>query len=311
VILSLVGSLCSLSPALAAPKTTPRAAPAGTPSPPLVVPLWPGDVPGETGDLGPEKIEASKPGERKLTKLGNVSRPTITIHRPPRGKDTGASVIIAPGGGYYILAMDLEGDEVAAWLNSIGVTGIVLKYRVPRRPGTPKEQPPIGALQDAQRALSLVRSRAAEWGMDPNRIGMLGFSAGGHLTAWTSTSFDKRAYPSLDAVDEVSCRPDFAVLLYPAYLTEAGKYETAPLIRVSPQTPPMFLAHADDDGLSAENSALMYVALKRAKVRAELHVYRDGGHGFGLRPSADAISSWPARCADWMKAEGLLERKHK
>ncbi len=271
--------------------------------------VWPNKVPGETGQMGPEVLQPQKASERQVVRLTNVSKPTIAVYRPSKDKDTGTAVIVAPGGGYFILAMDLEGTEVATWLNSIGVTAIVLKYRVPRRPGTPKDQPPVGALQDAQRAISLVRSHAAEWGIDLKRIGMMGFSAGAHLTAWAATNFDRRAYPAVDAIDKVSCRPDFAVLLYPAYLANAEKGGLAPEIRVTAQTPPAFFVHADDDKLSAENSAQTYVALKRAGVSAELHVYRSGGHGVGLRPSADAVSTWPARCADWMRGMGYLERK--
>jgi acetyl esterase/lipase len=185
---------------------------------PAVVELWPGRVPGETKAVGEEKVVPSKPEELCQKKVTNVSRPTLTVYRPLKEKDTGAAVVIAPGGGYSILAQDLEGEEVAAWLTSIGVTGVILKYRVPRRPGTPSNEPPPGALQDAQRALSVVRSRAAEWGLDPKRIGMLGFSAGGHLTAWTATNADRRSYEPVDDADRASCRPDFAVLIYPAYL---------------------------------------------------------------------------------------------
>src|SRR5262249_20395631 len=157
-----------------------------------------------------------KPGENpNVKRLTNVSKPTLTVFRPEKDKDTGAAVLIAPGGGYNILAWDLEGEEVAAWLNSIGVTGIVLKYRVPRRPDEPRDKPPLGPQQDAQRAMSVVRSKAKEWGIDPKRIGMLGFSAGGHLTAATATNFDKRTYEAIDDTDRVSSRPDFAVLVYP------------------------------------------------------------------------------------------------
>jgi acetyl esterase/lipase len=273
----------------------------------LTLNVWPGKPPGDKEGIGAEKVEKEKPGERKLTRIGNVTQPTLTVFRPSKDKDTGASVIIAPGGGYHILAWDLEGEEVAAWLNTLGVTGIVLKYRVPRRPGTKSNEPPPQALMDAQRAVSLVRSKAKEWGLDPQRIGMLGFSAGGHLTAWTATSFDHRAYEPVDDVDRVSCRPDFAVLVYPGYLVRDKKHELAEEIRVSDKTPPTFLAHAGDDPVSPENSIAMYLALKKAGVRAELHVYASGGHGFGLRPSDRPCSHWPERCGEWMKSQKLLE----
>ena len=273
---------------------------------PLTFDVWPGKVPGEAGKIGEEKWLEQKAGQRPVKRLTNVSKPTITIFRPSRDKDTEAAVLIAPGGGYSILAWDLEGEEVAAWLNSIGVTGIVLKYRVPKREGQPRHVPP---LQDAQRAMSLVRSRASQWGIDPRRIGMLGFSAGGHLTAATSTNFDKRAYEPIDDVDQVSCRPDFAVVIYPGGMIAKGKKELSEEIRVTGKTPPTFLAQAADDPVDAENSVAMYLALKRAKVPAELHIYASGGHGFGLRPSARPCSTWPERCAAWLRSQGMLTKK--
>jgi acetyl esterase/lipase len=280
---------------------------AGAADTPRTVAVWPGKPPGEMGEIGAERILDVKPGEKPIKRLTNVSKPTLTIFRPPREKDTGAAVVICPGGGYNILAWDLEGEEVAAWLNSIGVTGIVLKYRVPRRPDQPKDKPPVGPLQDAQRALSLVRSKAKEWGLDPNRIGILGFSAGGHLSAAAATNFDRRAYEPLDEIDAVSCRPDFAILIYPAYLVDRDKPQLAPDIRVSTQTPPMFLAHAGDDRIGPENSVHLYLALKKAGVPAELHIYAAGGHGFGLRPSEQPCSTWPARCAEWLRSQGILK----
>jgi acetyl esterase/lipase len=274
---------------------------------PLTLDLWPGKPPGETADLGPEKVQDGRPGELPVKRLTNVSRPTLTVYRPARDRDTRAAVVIAPGGGYNILAWDKEGTEVAEWLNSVGVTGIVLKYRVPRRPDQPKDKPPSVALMDAQRALSLVRSKAKEWGIDPKRIGMLGFSAGGHLTAWAATNFDKRVYSPVDEVDEQSCRPDFAVLIYPGYLTVRDKDELAPDIRVRADCPPTFFAHAGDDQVKPQNSILMYLALKKAGVPAELHVYSAGGHGFGLRPSDKPASTWPKRCEEWLRTQVLKE----
>ncbi len=270
---------------------------------PVVLDVWPGKAPGETKPIGEEKMEESKGVKR----IGNVSKPTLTIFRPAQDKDTGAAVVICPGGGYNILAWDLEGEEVAAWLNSIGVTGIVLKYRVPRRPDQPKDKPPLGALQDAQRALSLVRSKAKEWQIDPKRIGILGFSAGGHLSAWASTNFDKRAYETMDDTDKVSCRPDFAVLVYPGGVVPRGKEELAPEIRVSKECPPMFFAHAGNDRVTPENSVRLYLALKRAGVPAELHIYATGGHGFGLRRSNNPCSTWPKSCEAWLRSQGLLK----
>src|ERR1700682_6246501 len=193
-------------------------------------------------------------------------------------------MLICPGGGYWDLYWELEGEEVAAWLNSLGMTGIILKYRCPRRPGDVKGEPPLGPQLDAQRAVSLVRSRAGEWGIDPKRIGMVGFSAGGHLALATATSFAKRTYEPIDAVDAVSCRPDFAVLCYSGYLKAKDKDEVSPGIGIPAGTPPIFLAHSSDDSISnAEHSLIMYLALKRAKVPAELHLYATGEHDFGVR----------------------------
>jgi acetyl esterase/lipase len=288
-VLSLLALLSGVSAAKTADK-------------PEVLDVWPGKAPGETKPIGEEKIEDSKGVKR----IGNVSKPTLTLYRPAKDKDTGAAVIVCPGGGYNILAWDLEGTEVAEWLNSIGVTGIVLKYRVPRRPDQDPKKPPLGALQDAQRALSLVRSKAKEWKIDPKRIGMLGFSAGGHLTAWASTNFDKRAYETMDDIDKVDCRPDFSVLIYPGGVVPRGKEEMAEEIRVRKECPPMFFAHAGNDGVTPENSVRMYLALKHAGVPAELHVYAAGGHGFGLRPSKNPCSTWPKSCEAWLRTQGLL-----
>lgn len=271
---------------------------------PPTLDVWPGKAPGETGDVGAETVLEPR-GEKPVRRLTNVTRPTITVYKPAKEKDTGAAVLICPGGGYHILAMDLEGEEVAEWLNSIGVTGVLLKYRVPRRENRPKHEAP---LQDAQRAMSLVRSRAAEWDIDPARIGILGFSAGGHLSAVAATNFDQRSYEPIDEIDRVSCRPDFAVLVYPAYLTEEDSAKLAAEIRVSGESPPTFFAHAWDDRISPENSVAMFMALKRAGVRSELHVYSRGGHGFGLRPSDHPCSTWPSHCEAWMRIEGLLDK---
>lgn len=268
---------------------------------PLSVDVWPGAAPGETGEVGAEKVLAPQ-GGKPVTRLTNVTRPTLAVYQPQA--PNGAAVVICPGGGYSILAMDLEGEEVAAWLNTLGVTGIVLKYRVPARKGQPRHLAP---LQDAQRAMRLVRSKAKAWGIDPGRIGILGFSAGGHLAAAASTNHDQRHYEPIDEVDQLSCRPDFAVLVYPAYLT--AKDGLADEIRVDAQTPPTFFAHAGDDKIRPENSVAMYLALRRAGVPAELHVYASGGHGFGLRPSDNPCSTWPQRCEQWMRTRGLLEKR--
>ena len=273
--------------------------------------LWPTGAPGEQGDIGEEK-DMTKPTEnlvagKRLIRLGNVTKPTLTIYKPAPEKDTGAAVVVCPGGGYSILALDLEGTEVCEWLNSIGVTGILLKYRVPKRAGLEKHTAP---LQDAQRALGLIRHRAKESGIDPQRIGILGFSAGGHLAAATSTIYDARSYPALDDADTASCRPDFTVLIYPGYLTvkEDGD-KISPELKLTEKTPPTFIVMAADDPVRIENALFYTLALKKAKVPVELHVYPSGGHGYGLRPTKEAVTTWPKRVEDWMQSRDLLKKR--
>ena len=282
---------------------------------PRVLPVWPGAAPGDHGKIGPERIRApSEAPTKSSTWITDVTKPTITVFSPPKEKNTGAAVLICPGGGYWNLAWDLEGEEVAAWLNAVGVTGIVLKYRVPRRADQPERLPAPGPLLDAQRAVSLVRSRAAEWGIHSNRIGIVGFSAGGHLAVATATHFDQRAYSPVDEIDKLSCRPDFAVAVYPGYFieqqpagTEISKDVLAPYIRIPSETPPVFLVHASDDTVAGvENSVVMYLALKRVNVAAELHVYAQGGHGFGVRKSSLPCSTWTDRCVAWLQTLGML-----
>ncbi len=268
---------------------------------PEVIRLWPKGAPGEKGDIGEEKETTSN----KITRVSNVTQPTLTIFRPPADKDTGTAVVICPGGGYSILAYDLEGTEIAEFFNSIGVTGIVLKYRVPARKGLPRHEPP---LQDAQRALGLVRHRARELGIHPDRIGVLGFSAGGHLAATLCNNFEKRTYEPIDDADKVSCRPDFNVLIYPAYLVDKDD-KLAPELKVTAKTPRTFIAITQDDPVRVECALLYYLALVKAKVPSELHIYPTGGHGYGLRPSKNTVSTWPKRLEDWMRSQGLLEPK--
>lgn len=277
---------------------------------PPVFPLWPGTAPGETNVIGEEQ-DMTKDGEglvagQRVIRLGNVSRPTMTLYRAPKDKDTGAAVVVFPGGGYNILAWDLEGTEVCDWLNSIGVNAVLLKYRVPKRPAFERHGPP---LQDAQRALGLVRSRAKEFGLDPARIGVLGFSAGGHLAAALSASAAQRTYPAVDAADAVSCRPDFSILIYPAYLTlkdEGDKIN--PVTAVTSNTPPAFIAMTQDDAVRVETALFYSVALKQSGVPFELHIYPKGGHGYGLRRTENPVTAWNDRAAEWMKSRGLLKK---
>jgi acetyl esterase/lipase len=285
---------------------------------PLVVPLWPGKPSDDNADtIGKEKFFELQVGGKpyqvggKPTKwLTNVTKPTLTIYRPAKDRDTGTAVLIAPGGGYHNLGWDVEGEEIAAWLNSIGVTGIILKYRCPRRPGDTKGVPALGPLKDAQRAVSLVRSKAKEWGIDPGRIGIMGFSAGGHLAGATATNFDKRSYEPVDDIDKVSCRPDFAVMCYSGYFWPKDKGELSPTVRTPADAPPMFFAHASDDKVSeVEHSVMFYLALKRAGVNAELHVYASGGHGWGVRPNVGHCANWTRNCEDWLRAQGLLKSR--
>ena len=272
------------------------------------MPIWPNGAPGDAGAGGVEH-DTTKPtdnlvGGKRLIRLGNVSTPTLTFYPAPESRNTGAAVVVFPGGGYSILALDLEGTEVCEWLNSVGVNCALLKYRVPVRQGRQRYAAP---LEDAQRAIGIVRSRAEEWKLDPHRIGVLGFSAGGHLAAVVSTNFDKRTYEAIDAADQVSCRPDFTVLIYPAYLTTPDLKSLAPEIPVRADTPPAFLVQTEDDGVHVECSLVYYKALKDAKVPVEMHLFPVGGHGYGLRPSAAKVTTWPQLAAQWMTSRGLLK----
>ena len=276
--------------------------------PDAVLNLWPDQPPGEPLKVGPEQ-DLTKPTDkliagRRIIKLGNVTTPQAHVFLPPKEKRNGTAVVISPGGGFSILAWDLEGTEVAEWLNSLGVTGIVVKYRVPTRDRNPIWLP---AVQDTQRAVSLTRSRAAEWNLVSDRIGVLGFSAGGQAAALAAIKNGERAYDAADAVDKSSCRADFAVIVYPGGLVDARTGQLREDIQVTKETPPMFFAHAQDDGAIAENSVLLFLALKKAGVPSELHIYDAGGHGYGLRPVAEfPVTTWPLRCSEWLNRRGLL-----
>lgn len=269
--------------------------------------LWADGAPGAAPNAGAEadtttakdNLIAGKP----LIRLSNVSKPTLTLYSP-KGKNTGAAVVVFPGGGYHILAIDLEGTEVCDWLNSAGITCIVVKYTVPDSGPYPKSS---AALQDAQRALGMVREHAAEWHIDPNRVGVLGFSAGAHLAAALSTHFDERLYAGVDTADQLSCRPDFAVIVYPGYLALADEnFAPNHEIQVTDRTPPSIIIQAENDPVHVENAVVYFLALKNAKVPAELHIYADGGHGYGLRRTALPVTSWPQLVQTWLHTIDML-----
>jgi acetyl esterase/lipase len=273
------------------------------------LPIWPGAIPNSEPAPGPEEllsknewVVAGKP----FVFVVNVTQPTITVY-PPKGTNTGVAVIVFPGGGYDGLAMDLEGTEICDWLTSKGIAAVLLKYRVPTKRKVGPYRESRQALQDAQRALSLVRFHAADWQIDPRKIGVIGFSAGGHMVAATSTHFDKRSYPATDAADKESCRPDFAIAVYPGHLWSAiVGLKVNPNIPVTPNTPPTFLLHAEDDKVDdVKHSLVYYMALKSAGVPVEMHLYAQGGHAFGLRSSKFPITGWPQLVESWLRTIGI------
>jgi acetyl esterase/lipase len=284
------------------------------------VAIWPGAVPDAAAVVaaGPETAEMSTNliAGKPTQSVSNVSRPTMTVYSP-KGKNTGAAVVVFPGGGYQELAIDLEGTEVCDWLTSRGITCVVLKYRVPDsgpawhddcrcyiHPKAPT------ALEDAQRTVGLVRFHAAEWHIDPHKIGVLGFSAGGHLVAAIGTHFKQRLYPAVDAADKESCRPDFAVALYPGHLwVDDKKFELNPEVPVTSETPPTFLLQAEDDHVDGINQSLVYyIALKNAGVPVEMHLYAQGGHAFGLRRTELPITGWPQLVETWLGTIGMIPK---
>jgi acetyl esterase/lipase len=273
----------------------------------VTLPLWPKVAPGAPANPQPEidttKLTDNLIAGKPLVRLGNVSSPTLTLYSP-KGNATWPAVVVFPGGGYQILAIDLEGTEVCDWLNSINVACVLVKYRVPNTGPYPKSP---AALQDAQRALGMVRQHAAEWHIDPKRVGVLGFSAGAHLSAALSTHFDKRLYDPIDAADQLSCRPDFAFIIYPGYLANAEQ-NMAPNPDINPtdKTPPSFLVQAEDDPVHVENATVYFLQLKAAKVPAELHIYAEGGHGYGLRRTELPVTTWPDAAKSWLQTIKVL-----
>jgi acetyl esterase/lipase len=302
LVLAAAAALCSC--ALAQEK------PYGWPPPAnrLTLPIWPGTVPDEPANMPPEQYapDGHLVGGLPYLRLTDVSKPTITLYKA-QTDNTGAAVLVFPGGAYKILSMDLEGTEICQWLNSIGVNCVLLKYRVPDSGPYPKSP---AALEDAQRAMGLVREHAAEWGIDPNRLGVIGFSAGAHLAAALSTHYEKRLYAPVDDADKLSCRPDFAVVVYPGYLRVAEQGITpSPDIQPTSQTPPTFLLQAEDDPVHVENSIAYFLQLKEAGVPAELHIYALGGHGYGLRKTGLPISHWPSLVDTWLHTINMLPGK--
>lgn len=279
------------------------------------IPIWPGAVPHGRKVSGPEidKTSTDLIGGKPLVCVGNVTKPTITVY-PAKGTNTGAAVIVFPGGGYQILAMDLEGTEVCDWLTARGVTCVLLKYRVPGERRFPKSgayPKSPEALEDAQRALRLVRHRAGEWNIDPHKIGVLGFSAGGHLAAAMSTHFNTRLYKNVDAADKLSCRPDFAVVVYPGHLAVGEQnVQLTRDVPVSKKTPPTFILQAENDPVDrVEHSLVYYSALRKAGVPVEMHLYAEGGHAFGLRRTKQPITAWPQLVDTWLETIGMVSKK--
>jgi acetyl esterase/lipase len=298
------------------------------------VQIWPGAAPDQQPVAGPETATTETKdlvGGRPWTYISNVTLPTMTVYSPS-GMNTGAAILVFPGGGYQELAIDLEGTEVCDWLTSKGITCVLLKYRVtdvgPYPRSGPYPESPM-ALEDAQRALGLLRLNAAKWQIDPHKIGVIGFSAGGHLVAAISTHFEKRLYPVVDAADKESCRPDFAVAVFPGHLSISAAESDArqgikkfvvrypattdkqlglnPAVPVTSHTPPTFLLQAEDDPVdSVNNSLAYYIALKKAGIPAEMHLYAQGGHAFGLRRTKFPITAWPQLVETWLGTIGMI-----
>ena len=269
--------------------------------------IWPGKAPDEPAGIAEKKAEPQT-GADGVIRIPYVDTPEL-IRFPANPRNaTGTCMIVCPGGGYGKLAWNKEGTEIAAWLATLGVDAVALKYRVPRRD---REKPHPWPLQDLQRSIRLVRSRAAEWNISPQRLGIIGFSAGGHLAVMSASYQNENSYQPIDAIDKLDVRPNFMALIYPAYLGNSRKDATQldPLVKVDAKTPPTFIAITHDDADRGLFSALYYAQLQRNRVPAELHIYSKGGHGYGLRPSANPVSSWPARLEDWLRAGRWISPK--
>lgn len=266
--------------------------------------LFPNGAPGEKTKLTEKSdVTGAQVGGLNVIRMTDVGSPEITIYPANKDVASGAAMVVCPGGGYNILAYDLEGTEVCEWLNELGVTAVLLKYRVPRREGRPKHEAP---LQDVQRAISYVRAHSEELEIDPDRIGVMGFSAGAHLSVMASTAFNQRSYPAKDEVDKVSCRPDYCLLVYPAYLS-GDNFGLAPEIKVTKDVPPTLIIQAEDDKSFIDSSLFYYYALKQAEVPAWMHLYSVGGHGYGLRDTGCMVNEWPNRAEDWFQEIGVFD----
>jgi acetyl esterase/lipase len=266
--------------------------------------LFPNGAPGELRKLKQAEDLGGNTGGCPVLRVTNVSEPTLTFYPAPEDNNSGATVIVNPGGSYNSLSYNLEGSEVCAWFNNYGVNCVLMKYRVPRRDGREKHAAP---LQDLQRAIAYTRSHAAEWKIAPDRIGVMGFSAGAHLSAMASTAYGERTYPKTDACDEVSLRPDFCALIYPAYLS-GENFSIAPELKVSADTPPTIIIQTEDDRSYIDSSLFYYYALKQAGVPAAMHLYPSGGHGYGLRNTGRQVNEWPHRVLSWMRDIGVTVR---
>lgn len=264
--------------------------------------LFPNGAPGETTKMiETEDLSGNKKAGCPVLRITNVSEPIITFYPAPTDNNSGTTIIVNPGGGYGILAYNLEGTEICKRFNSHGINCVLVKYRVPRREGLAKHEAP---LQDLQRAIAYTRAHAKEWNLDANKIGVMGFSAGAHLSAMASNSFNQLTYTPIDANDEVSTRPDFCMLIYPAYL-DGENFSLAPEVKVTDNTPPTFIVQAQDDSSYINSSLFYYYALTEAKVPSALHLYPSGGHGFGLRNTGHLVNEWPFRAVSWLREIGM------
>ncbi len=267
--------------------------------------LFPNGAPGETNRMvEQEDMSGNKTAGCPVLRISNVSEPTITFYPAPADNNSRTTIIVNPGGGYNILAYNLEGTEICKRFNSFGINCVLLKYRVPRREGLAKHAAP---LQDMQRAIAYTRAHSKEWNIDENKIGVMGFSAGAHLATMASNSFSEPTYPAIDESDGVSIRPDFCMLIYPAYL-DGENFSVAPEINVTDKTPPTFIVQAQDDTNYINSSLFYYYALKEAKVSVAMHLYPTGGHGYGLRNTGDLVNEWPFRAVNWLSDIGMLSK---